>query len=150
MMHVLRTSMLIPLRRPLVFAFFADAANLQKITPPELNFRVETPQPFTIQQGTVIDYRLGLFGVRFRWRSLISEWDAPNYFVDEQVYGPYKSWHHRHTFQAEGDSTRISDEVHYSLPLTPLGDIAYPVVRLQLRRIFNYRQQAINRILLGG
>ena len=143
MQHTLRTSMFVPRPREEVFAFFADAANLQRITPPELHFRIATPGRIEIQRGTIIDYKLGLFGLRFGWRSLISEWDAPHKFVDEQLAGPYKSWHHTHSFRAEAGGTRIEDEVRYELPLTPLGDVAYPIIRLQLRRIFNYRQKVI-------
>lgn len=147
MQHILRTSMFVPRPRAEVFAFFADARNLERITPPELKFKVVTPEPIVIEKGALIDYRLGLFGMSFGWRTLISAWDEPNRFVDEQLRGPYKSWHHTHTFVDEGNGTRIQDEVRYELPLTPLGDVAYPIVRLQLRRIFNYRQKIIGKLL---
>jgi ligand-binding SRPBCC domain-containing protein len=148
MQHVLRTSMFVPRPRAEVFAFFADAHNLERITPPELKFRIVTRPPVIIEKDALIDYRLGLFGLSFGWRTLISEWDEPNRFVDVQLKGPYKSWRHTHTFFDEKDGTRIEDEVRYELPLSPLGDIAYPIVRLQLRRIFNYRERIIRQLLI--
>ena len=150
MRHVLNTSMFVPVSRQRVFGFFADAVNLQRITPPDLHFRIVTTQPFTIGEGTVIDYQLKLLGIPFRWQSLISEWKPPHEFVDEQVSGPYKYWHHRHRFVDEAGGTRIDDQVHYELPLTPLGDIAWPFVRLQLNRIFRYRQRIIRELLTEG
>ena len=147
MQHILRTSMFVPRPRAEVFAFFADAHNLERITPPELKFRIVAPQPVTIQKDALIDYRLGLFGLSFKWRTLIAEWDAPNRFVDIQLKGPYKSWHHTHSFSDEKNGTRIQDEVRYELPLSPLGDVAYPIVRLQLHRIFNYREKIIRQLL---
>ena len=150
MRHVLNASMFVPVPLDRVFGFFADAANLQRITPPELHFSVATAQPLTIGQGSVIDYRLKLIGIPFTWRSLISEWQPPHEFVDEQLRGPYRYWHHRHRFFDEAGGTRIDDQVHYELPLSPLGDIAWPLVRIQLGRIFRYRQKVIRELLTEG
>jgi ligand-binding SRPBCC domain-containing protein len=146
---LLETSIELPLDIAEVFAFFAAAENLARITPPELGFRIESPLPIAIAKDTRIDYRLSLFGLPFSWRSLISHWDPPHSFVDEQIKGPYALWHHTHTFTTTPTGTLITDRVLYRLPLWPLGQLALPVVKLQLRRIFSYREQAIARILLG-
>ncbi len=139
----------LPLPRPEVFAFFAEAENLEAITPPELKFRVTESPPEGIRQGAFIRYRLRLFGVPFGWLTEISRWEPDRVFVDEQRKGPYTVWHHTHTFTDEDGGTRIDDEVRWRLPLAPLGEVAYPLVKWQLDRIFAYRQQAIRRIMLG-
>jgi ligand-binding SRPBCC domain-containing protein len=147
--QTLATAIELPLGIEEVFAFFAAAENLERITPPELGFRIQSPLPIDIAKDIRIDYRLSLFGLPFNWRSLISHWAPPHSFVDEQIKGPYALWHHTHTFTTTPTGTLIADRVLYRLPLWPLGQLALPVVKLQLRRIFSYGQQAISRILLG-
>jgi ligand-binding SRPBCC domain-containing protein len=145
----LETTTLLPRPVDEVFAFFADAENLQNITPPELAFQIVTPVPIVINEGTIIDYRLRLFGVPFSWRTRIVQWQPNDQFIDEQIRGPYSSWKHLHTFAECEDGTRMTDRVEYRLPLRPAGSLALPLVRYQLDRIFRYRATAIRRLLAG-
>lgn len=145
--HCLTRSVWLPKTPPEVFPFFADAGNLARITPPELGFRILTPTPIPMETGTLIDYRLSLFGIPFGWQTRIADWDPPRGFVDEQVRGPYRSWVHTHTFREEDGGTRMDDRVEYELPLEPFGRVALPIVRRQLERIFDYRSQTIAALL---
>jgi ligand-binding SRPBCC domain-containing protein len=136
------------LSRPLkeVFAFFARPENLQQITPPELGFQIITPSPIVMEKGSLIDYQIRLSGLPFRWRTLISSYNPPHEFVDEQIKGPYSFWHHRHQFYAEGDETVIEDTVTYTIPFGILGRIVHTLfIRAKLRKIFEYRQAIIER-----
>jgi ligand-binding SRPBCC domain-containing protein len=146
--HELKTVTHLPLPLEEVFDFFACAENLELITPPELQFRILTPQPIVMERGSLIDYRLRLHKIPFRWRTLISLWNPPHSFVDEQLRGPYRKWIHTHRFEPNGEGTRMIDEVKYELPLWPLGKIAHVFVRPRLELIFLYRQQAVRRLLL--
>lgn len=137
--YVLTTEFWTP--RPLrdVFPFFADANNLQVLTPAFLNFQVLTPSPITMNIGTIIDYQIRLHGWPIRWKTLISAWDPPWRFVDELVHGPYRFWHHEHTFEERQGGTLIRDVVHYGVPGGALAHELF--VRPDLQRIFRYRTE---------
>jgi ligand-binding SRPBCC domain-containing protein len=131
-----------------VFPFFADAGNLDRLTPPELRLRISTPQPIAMHEGALIEYRLSLFGAAFGWRTRIERWEPESCFVDVQIRGPLARWEHTHRFHETPAGTRMEDVVRWSLPLAPFGEIAAPLVRRELDRIFAYRERALRHVLL--
>jgi ligand-binding SRPBCC domain-containing protein len=145
--HVLQREQLLPRAPQALFPFFGDALNLEAITPPWLGFRVVTPEPIEMAVGRLIEYRLRLHGVPIRWRTTIAVWDPPHRFVDVQLSGPYRMWHHTHDFAPAPDGsggTLMRDTVRYALPLGPLGELAHrALVKRDLERIFDFRQSAV-------
>jgi ligand-binding SRPBCC domain-containing protein len=138
----------VPLAR--VFRFFEDARNLEKITPPWLNFRIVDPDGIRMRKGAEIDYVIRWMGLPMKWKTVISEYDPPTRFVDEQTSGPYSLWRHTHTFEETNAGVVIRDCVEYRLPFGIFGRLAHAlVVRRHLREIFHFRQTAIARILQG-
>jgi len=145
--HTLRREQWIPRPIQQVFPFFADAYNLEQITPPWLNFRILSLNSETVREGTLIRYRLRLHGMPLYWRTEIRQWCAPNRFVDVQRSGPYRLWHHTHLFYAHGDRTRMVDVVRYRLPLARLGRLIHDwKVKKYLHRIFDYRREKIRKV----
>jgi ligand-binding SRPBCC domain-containing protein len=128
-----------------VFPFFADARNLEAITPPLLRFEVVTPDPIPMRAGTLIQYRLTLRGIGVNWLTSIQEWDPPHRFVDVQVRGPYALWHHTHDFEARHDGTTLMrDTVRYAIGFGPFGALAARAfVHRDIAAIFEYRQRVI-------
>jgi len=134
-----------------VFAFFGQPENLARITPTWLGFRILTPAPVPMHQGAMIDYLITLGPLPTRWRTLITKYDPPHCFVDEQLSGPYSFWHHTHRFEPAGHGTRIVDEIRYLLPFGPLGKLVHAVaVRRQLEGIFAHRRKVIARQFPGS
>ncbi len=130
-----------------VFPFFADAFNLETITPPLIHFAVLTPRPIEMRAGLRIDYRLRLLGLPFRWQSEITAWDPPRRFVDEQRRGPYRVWVHEHRFAEQDGGTLVTDHVRYTVPGDVLVDRLF--VRGQLRKIFTYRRARLQELFAG-
>jgi ligand-binding SRPBCC domain-containing protein len=147
--HTLERRQRIELPNAQVFAFYGDAHNLERITPPWLGFEVTTPGPIEMGVGTSIEYRLRLHRVPVRWRTRIEAWEPPRRFVDVQVKGPYSLWEHTHEFEEDDPgATIIRDRVRYAIPFGPFGELAERVlVQRDLRRIFDYRRDAVEREL---
>jgi ligand-binding SRPBCC domain-containing protein len=147
--HVLETRVWLARPRPDVFAFFADPANLARVSPPALRLRLLTP-PAPLSVGAVLDFRVTWLGLPLRWRSYIREYDPPYRFVDVQVRGPWARWEHRHRFLDEGGGTLMEDRVTYRLPLGLLGRALHgALVHRQLRAGWAFRQARLAE-LFGG
>jgi ligand-binding SRPBCC domain-containing protein len=131
----------LPRPRTEVFPFFSEARNLELLTPPWLKFEVLTPAPEVMRPGTLIDYRIKIHGLPIRWRTEITEWEPPDRFVDVQLWGPYRLWHHTHTFTEKDGGTLCRDEVRY----WPRGGalMNWLFVRRDVERIFEYRQEKL-------
>ncbi|MCB2212457.1 SRPBCC family protein [bacterium] len=144
---ILKREQFVPRPRDEVFAFFDRPENLAEITPKDLGFHILTPTPIEMQRGAVIDYTIRPFpGLRLHWRTLITAYDPPHRFVDEQIKGPYAFWHHTHTFEEVEGGTLIRDEVRYLLPFGTLGNrLGAGLVRNRVEHIFNHRTQVIRK-----
>ena len=127
-----------------VFQFFADASNLERITPPWLRFRIISPTPIDIREGSIIDYRLRVRGFPIRWRTVIESWDPPHAFVDRALRSPYRLWRHTHTFEPSENGVRMTDRVEYAPPLACITDPLF--VRREIERIFEYRRLIIQSV----
>ncbi len=146
------SSQMIPRPLPEVFSFFSRAENLEILTPPWLNFKIlEVKHPAgSLDTGSLIDYSLKIHGLPVRWRTLIQEWVPNEKFVDTQVRGPYRYWHHTHEFQAVGNETLMKDKVRYQLPFGRVGRwAAGGLVKSEVRKIFEFRNQKIVEIFSG-
>jgi len=149
--HTLRREQWIP--RPLeeVFAFFSDARNLERITPPWLGFRILTPGPIRLAAGTRLRYRLSLHGLPLYWTTEIRRWEPPFRFIDVQLSGPYRLWHHTHRFEAFRGGTRMTDIVRYRLPFGLLGRAVHALkVRRDVEQIFDYRLERIGELFAAA
>jgi ligand-binding SRPBCC domain-containing protein len=144
-MHILVKETVI--NRPLkeVFDFFSKAENLNKITPPDMQFQILTPLPINIQKGTLIDYKIKVNGIPFKWKTLISTWEPPFRFVDEQLNGPYNTWNHEHTFEERDGKTYMKDVVKFKSPgwiLEPLINALF--IEKKVKGIFEYREKMLS------
>ncbi len=145
--HIFTSEQFIPRPRAEVFEFFSSEKNLEALTPPWLNFKVLNKSTPQIQAGTLINYQLKLYGLPIRWQTLIEIWEPGVRFVDTQLRGPYKKWHHTHTFQDVDGGTMMADRVIYQMHGGRLGDLAAGwKVHRDVHGIFNYRKEKIAEI----
>ena len=144
----LQTQIWLPQSPDKIFDFFSHPRNLDRLTPPWLKFRIETPEAIKIAPGTLLDYRLRIHGVPIRWQSEVSAWQPPHRFVDRQTKGPYSLWVHEHTFEDYQGGTLVGDNVEYAVP----GGIIVRkfLVAPDLERIFKYRHQVLSGLFHGS
>ncbi|MDB6066099.1 MAG: hypothetical protein JWR26_2307 [Pedosphaera sp.] len=140
-MRTMMSEVWVPQPRERIFPFFADAQNLEVITPPWLDFKVLTPMPMEMKTGAKIDYRLRIHGVPVRWQSEIKVWEPPVRFVDSQCRGPYRTWVHEHVFEERDGGTCVKDIVRYSVWGGALVDWLF--VRRDVKTIFDYRSEKL-------
>jgi ligand-binding SRPBCC domain-containing protein len=146
--YLLERRQTVPLGLEDAFAFYGSADNLERITPPWLRFRILDPRPASLSAGARLEYSLVLHRIPIRWTTEIRVWDPPHGFVDFQHQGPYKLWEHTHKFEPADGGTLISDQIRYAIPYGPLGRLAHVAfVRRDLRRIFDYRRDAVAALL---
>ena len=130
-----------------VFAFFSNPANLARITPPWLAFRIHGPAPMELSEGARLEYRIQWTAFTIPWVTRITRWRPPVEFVDIQEKGPYAAWIHTHRFSSQDGDTVMTDQVDYALPFGPLGRLVHRLrVRRQLEGIFDYRRRVIDEI----
>lgn len=131
-----------------VFNFFSKPINLAKITPKRLGFRIITPLPIEMKSGTIIDYYIKIFSLPIRWRTIITNYEYPSQFIDQQLKGPYSFWHHTHTFEETENGTIIKDQIRYVVPFGLLGRILnYLWIKRDLKNIFEYRKEKIKELI---
>ena len=131
-----------------VFDFFSKPENLSVITPNKMDFKILTPSPIEMKEGTLIDYTVKIMSFPIRWRTLITKYDPPSMFIDQQLKGPYSMWHHTHLFEKINDNeTLIKDIILYAVPFSFIGSITHSLyIKRDLENIFDYRSQEIKRI----
>ena len=142
LLHVHRAAV-VPAALEETFAFFADAANLERLTPRWLRFSVRTPLPIEMRAGTVIDYRIWIRGLPVPWRTQIDVWEPGVRFVDRQVLGPYRWWRHEHRFERVAGGTLVFDHVEF---LPRALSLTSRFLQRDVDRIFRYRAEALQRV----
>jgi ligand-binding SRPBCC domain-containing protein len=149
--HLLTRTQILPGTPEVVFPFFEKPENLSRLTPTWLSFKMLTPSPVEMKAGGSIDYAISWMGIPMRWKTLITSYRPPAYFVDEQVKGPYALWQHSHTFSRVDGGTRMVDEVRYALRGGFAGELVHRmIVRKQLERIFDFRAKVIADLFSAG
>jgi ligand-binding SRPBCC domain-containing protein len=146
--HKLERTQVVPISIREAFDFFSNPHNLERLTPDLVHFQFLTPPPERVSPGTILEYRLRLYGIPVKWRTRIESVEAPTRFVDVQEKGPYAMWRHTHSFrELDANHTESQDLVEFAMPLGMLGEVAYRLlVAGSLRQIFDYREAALRRL----
>ena len=139
----------LPISKGTAWQFFSAPQNLQKITPEELDFRMTSPDEGKVYLGQIITYSIRLNKVfKMNWVTEITGMIHENSFVDEQRFGPYKMWHHRHTFEEVDGGVLMTDVVHFKIPFSLIAPLAYRFfIRQNLKRIFDYRTEKLDELI---
>ncbi|MFY0651102.1 MAG: SRPBCC family protein [Cyclobacteriaceae bacterium] len=147
-MFTLECQQQLPLTLKESWDFFSSPKNLEKMTPSHMNFCITSGEPGKMYAGQIISYTVNILpGLKSNWVTEISHVDDKKMFVDEQRFGPYSMWHHEHIFEETNYGTLMTDKVSYKIPFGILGILVESLfIRAQLRKIFEYRQETLNRL----
>ena len=146
-LYTLYAKQTVPKERDILWDFFRKPRNLNKLTPEDVEFKITSGKSDDFYVGKMISYKIKLFKmINFNWLTEISQLEAGSYFVDNQISGPYKIWHHEHHFKSNGNGTTdIIDKVKYKVPFYILGRLMHKMfIRKKLLNIFKFRQKKIN------
>lgn len=148
--YSLKTVQKLPVSIEQAWEFFSRPANLSKITPAHLGFKIISRHHGEVMYaGQIIEYTVKpLLGIPLYWMTEITQVEDHRFFIDEQRYGPYSLWHHQHHFMPIEGGIQMTDIVHYRIPFWVLGDVANTIlVRNELRKIFMHRFVVANELL---
>jgi ligand-binding SRPBCC domain-containing protein len=144
--HSLVQKQFIPVSLDIAWDFFSAPANLDKITPPSMGFKIIEGNTGKMYPGQFIIYTVRpMLGIPVTWVTEITQVKEKEFFIDEQRMGPYKIWHHQHFFKEVPGGVEMLDIIHYAMPFGVFGNLALPIVKKKLGMIFSFRQDVINR-----
>ena len=144
-LYQIKTQQKLPISIEKAWDFFSNPKNLKKITPEEMSFEIISGAEKSIYPGQIIQYNVSpIFGIKLRWVTEITHVIDNKYFVDEQRFGPYSLWHHKHFFSEIKGGILMEDVVDYKIPLGWLGQLAHFIfVKNRLKKIFKFRENML-------
>ena len=147
-LYQLRTKQELPISVEKAWKFFSDPKNLKDITPSEMNFNIISGADKSIYAGQIIQYKVSpVLGINLKWVTEITHVKENEYFVDEQRFGPYSLWHHKHFFKKINGGILMEDIVDYKIPYGLIGQFAHVIfVKKKLEKIFNYRHTKLEKL----
>lgn len=152
-MPVFQTTQFVKASPQECWSFFSNPSNLSLITPPDMDFRIYFPNPLPpMYQGLIIRYKVRpLFNIPLDWVTEISHVKEGSYFVDTQIKGPFRLWHHQHFFREVPGGIEMKDIVNYELPFGWFGELlSFGIVRKRIERIFGFRRKIIREVWIGS